>query len=75
MIQNRSNSRIQKLKKRDVSRVETRREIEAKLTQHFLEILNEDGGGRGRDIKQITSLIHMAITRENNEMLTKPVAM
>ena len=32
VIQNRSSSRIQKLKKRDGSRVETRREIDAELT-------------------------------------------
>ena len=41
VIQNRSISRIQKLKKRDGSRVETKWEIEADLTQHFSEILNE----------------------------------
>ena len=55
VIQNKNNSRIQKLKKRDGNRVETRREIEAELTQHFSEILREDGGGRSRDIEQITA--------------------
>ena len=75
VIQNKSSSRIQKLKKRDGSRVEIEWEIEAELMQHFSEILNEDGGDKGRDIKQITSLILREFTGENNEMLTKLVVM
>ena len=70
VLQNRSSFRIQKLRKRDGSRVETRREIEIELTQHFFEILSEDGRDRGRDIEKITHLIPRAVTRENNEMLT-----
>ena len=66
---------IQKLRKTDGSRVETKREIEDELTQHFSKILSEDGGDRGRDIERITCLIPKEVTRENNEMLTKPVAM
>ena len=75
VIHNRSSSRIQKLKKRDGSRVETRWEIEAELTQHFSEILSEYGGDRGRDIERITNLVPMAVTGESNEMLTKLVGM
>ena len=55
--------------------METKREIEAELTQHFSEILNEDGGDRGRDIEKITILIPRVVTGENNEMLTKLVVM
>ena len=62
-------------RKRDGSRVETTREIEADLIQHFSEILNEDGGDRGRDIEKITILIPRVVTGENNEMLTKLVVM
>ena len=75
MIQNRNNSRIQKLKKRDGNRVETRRDIEAELTQHFSEILREEGGDRSQDIEKITSLIPRIVTCKNNEMLTKPIGM
>ena len=46
VIQNRNSSRIQRLKTRDGNRVDTRREIEVELTQHFSEILREDGGDR-----------------------------
>ena len=60
-------------KKRDGSRVETAWDIEADLTQHFSEILNEDGGDRGRDIEKITILIPRVVPGENNEMLTKLV--
>ena len=55
--------------------METTREIEADITQHFSEILNEDGGDRGRDIGKITILIPRVVTRENNEMLTMLVVM
>ena len=55
--------------------METRREIEAELMHHFIDIISEDGGDRGRDIGQITCLIPRAVTKENNEMLTKPVVM
>ena len=51
--------------------METTREIEADITQHFSEILNEDGGDRGRDIRKITILIPRVVSGENNEMLTK----
>ena len=55
--------------------METRREFEAEITQHFSEILREDGGDRGQDIEQITSLIPRLVTGENNEMLIKPIGM
>ena len=62
-------------KKQDGSRVETTWEIEADVIKHFSEILNEDGGDRGRDIGKITILIPREVTRENNEMLIKLVVM
>ena len=75
VIQNRNNSRIQKLKKMDGSRVETHGEIEEELTHYLAEILNEDIHDRERDIAQITRLIPPSVTRENNEMLVKPVTL
>ena len=75
MIQNRNSSIIQILKTRDGNRVEMREEIESELTQHFSEILREDGGDRGQDIEKITSLIPRLVTGENNEMLIKPIGM
>ena len=45
--------------------METRREIEEELSQHFAGILNEDGGDRGWDIARITGLIPKIVTREN----------
>ena len=65
--------RIQKLRKADDSRIKTRWEIEEELTQHFSKILNEDVDDRGRAIERITYPIPKFVTRENNEMLTKPV--
>ena len=47
VLQNRNSSKIHKLKRGDGSQVETRREIEEELTQHFVGILNEDEGERG----------------------------
>ena len=55
--------------------METTQEIEADLMQHFYEILNEDGGDRGRGIRKITILIARVVTGENNEMLRKLVVM
>ena len=55
--------------------MEMRREIEAELTQHFLEILREDGGDRSWDIEQVTRLVPRLVTGENNEMLNKPIGM
>ena len=55
--------------------METTQEIEADITQHFSEILNEDGGDRRRDIEKITILTPREVTEENNEMLTKLVVM
>ena len=55
--------------------METRREIEAELTQHFSEILREDGGDKSWDIEQITRLVPRLVTGENNEMLNKPIEM
>ena len=75
VVHNRNSSRIQRLKTRDGNRVEKRWDIEAELTQHFSEILREDGGDRGQDIEQITSLIPRLVTGENNEMLIKPIGM
>ena len=55
--------------------METRRDIEEELTQHFVGILNEDKGDRERDTNGIIGLIPKAVTRENNEILLKPIAM
>ena len=55
--------------------METKREREDEFTQNFSEILSEDGGDRGRDIERITHIIPREVTRENNDMVTKPVAM
>ena len=55
--------------------METRREIEVELTQHFSEILREYGGHRSRDIEQITRLVPRLVTGENNEMLNNPIGM
>ena len=49
VLQNRNTSKIHKLKRADGSQVDTRREIEEELAQHFISILVEDGGERGRD--------------------------
>ena len=60
----------------DGSRVETQREIEEELSQHFSGILKEDGGDRSRAINMITDLIPRTVTKENNEMqLVKLVSM
>ena len=56
-------------------RIETRREIEEELNHYFAEILNEDHHDRDREIAQITKLIPTSVTREDNEMLVKPVSM
>ena len=42
--------------------MDTRREIEAELTQHFSEILREDKGDRSWDIEQITRLVPRLVT-------------
>ena len=55
--------------------METRREIEEELTQHFIYILSENGGDRRRAIATITQLIPKIVSRENNEMLFKPFAL
>ena len=55
--------------------METRREIEAELTQYFSEILREDGGDKSQDIEQITWLVPRLVTGENNEMLIKTIGM
>ena len=70
-----NSSRVQKLKKRDSRSVETRREIEAKFTQQFSEILNEDSGDSDRDIERIASLVPKVVTGEKNEMPTNPIGM
>ena len=58
------------------SRVETWREIEEELSQHFSDILKEDGGDRSRAINMITDLIPRTVTKENNEIqLVKLVSM
>ena len=75
VLQNRNISRIHKLKKMNGSKVEARREIQEELTQYFFDILNEDGGDRSRAINRITNLIPMIMTKENNEVLIKPVSM
>ena len=55
--------------------METRREIEEELSQHFSDILKEDGGDQSRAINRITDLIPRIVTKENNEMFFKPVSM
>ena len=55
--------------------METRREIEEELTQHFEGILSEYRSERGQDIAINTQLIPKIITKENNEMLLKPISM
>ena len=55
--------------------MEIRREIEAELTQHFSEILSEDGGEKSCDIERISNLVPRAVTAENNEMMTKPIGL
>ena len=57
------------------SQIETHREIEEELNHYFAEILNEDLHDRERDIAQITWLIPPSVTREDNDMLVKPVSM
>ena len=56
-------------------RIKMRREIEEELNHYFTEILNEDIQDRERDIAQITRLIPPSVTREDNEMLVKPVTL
>ena len=75
VIQNRHSSRILKLKNMEGGRIETHREIEEELNHYFAEILNEDLQDRERDIAQITRLIPPSFTREDNEMLVKPVTL
>ena len=52
----------------DGSRVETQREIEEELSQHFSDILKEYGGDQIKAINRITNLIPRTVTKENNEM-------
>ena len=59
----------------DGGRIEKRREKEEELNHYFVEILNEDIHDKERDIAQITSLIPPSVTREDNEMLIKPVTL
>ena len=75
VLQNRSNSRTQKLRKLDGIRIETRGEIEEELSNYFSKILNEHYHDKGRDIAKITRLIPSTVTGENNEMLIKLVSM
>ena len=75
VLQNRNKSRIHKLKKMAVRKVESRKKIEEVITQHFSDILTEDGGDRRRAINRITDMIPRTVTRENNEMLLKSVSM
>ena len=55
--------------------IETRGEIEEDLSNYFSEILSEDDHDRERYIAKITRLIPPTVTRENNEMLIKPVSL
>ena len=55
--------------------METRGEIEEELTSYFEEIMTKDGGERGRDIDRITPLIPRVVSREDNEVLNKPISM
>ena len=55
--------------------METRKDIEDDLTQHFSNILNEDGGDIRISIARINRLILKTMSREKNDMLIKLVAM
>ena len=68
-------SKIHKLNKSDGNQVESRGEIKEELVHYFEEIMVEDRGDRRHDITKITILIPKVVTRENNEMLLKPISM
>ena len=53
----------------------TREEVEEELVNHFMEIMIEDNNERDQDIDRITSLIPRAVSREDNENITKPISM
>ena len=55
--------------------METRGEIEEELTNYFEWIMTEHGNDKDHDITRITVLIPRTVTREDNEMLNKPISM
>ena len=55
--------------------MDSKGEIEEQLVNHFEDIMTEDRGDRRQDINNTTRLIPRVITRENNEMLVKPISM
>ena len=55
--------------------METRGEIEEELTSYFEGIMTEDGVDRDQDIARTTALIPGTLSREDNEMLNKPISM
>ena len=55
--------------------METRGEVEEELTNYFRGFMTEDNNDRDQDIAQITALIPRIVTKEDNEMLNKPILM
>ena len=75
MVSNRQGSKVYNLKKPNRTQVGTKDEVEEELVNHFKGIMIEDNNERGQDIDRITSLIPRAVSREDNESLTKPISM
>ena len=75
VIHNRHRSMIYKLRKTDGIQAKSRREIEDELIHRFEEIMMEDRGDRGQEIRRITRLILGLVTNEQNEMLVRPISM
>ena len=74
-VSNRLGSNIYNLKLPNRTWVGTRDEVEEGLVNHFKAIMTEDNNERGQDIYRITSLIPRTVAREDNENLTKPIAL
>ena len=74
-VSNRLGSKIYNLKLPNGTQVGTRVEVEEGLVNHFKAIMTEDNNERGQDIYRITSLIPRTVAREDNENLTKPIAL
>ena len=55
--------------------METRGEIEEELTNYIKGIMTEDGIDRNQDIGHIIALIPRTVTREDSEILNKPISM
>ena len=74
MVHNRLGLKIHRIKRSYGSQVETRGEIEEEITSYFEGIINEDYNDKERDIAWITALIPRTVTKEDNEMLNKPIS-